>query len=381
MEKIYDPEGFRSSDHMQTKEYFKKYSEECIFLHQKSTDKEYLHFSVKAELDVDNAVLKELKKACSIDLLAVPNEPTPLEVPEKLSTKTKLDVVYPLNEAAKQLHVVRCQEPYRDEIEQWVAHFRTFLRTVIVTNPASSAINDILPGTNFIYSIIIYKPFSIRYGFRNSTEKMRNAFEIEAIGTNTIAEVADKIQCILDLGLYKEVENTTVDLEQLTNAKEHYPSKTIFIDGVFYNDFRSSNAIDYSEIICKWAQDKAIGEFTTAKMDEVLLESLTPRFGYPYVFLHQGNCEHIFVFADARLMSPNDCLISKKYPRILTITRSPSTLCFICAIAKAMWIVLNCDRFPQEKVFLCTECCDCYLYVNGQKACKFKLYPFYGQVK
>lgn len=75
------------------------------------------------------------------------------------------------------------------------------------------------PGSNFIYTIIIYRPFSVNYSQRNSTCKLRFAYEIEALGTNTLAEVADKIYCVFNTGLYKEVENTKVDLKPLMNAK------------------------------------------------------------------------------------------------------------------------------------------------------------------
>lgn len=76
-----------------------------------------------------------------------------------------------------------------------------------------------LPGSNFIYSIYVYRPYAIAYGQRNSAEKMRFAMEIEALGSNTLAEVADIIQCVSNMGLFKEVENTKVDFESISDAK------------------------------------------------------------------------------------------------------------------------------------------------------------------
>lgn len=43
--------------------------------------------------------------------------------------------------------------------------------------------------------------------------------EIEALGTSTLAEVVDKIECISNAGLFKEVENTEADLSDLKHAK------------------------------------------------------------------------------------------------------------------------------------------------------------------
>lgn len=43
----------------------------------------------------------------------------------------------------------------------------------------------------------------------------------------------------------------------------------MFIDGVFYNDFRSNKATDYSKILIDWAKEHDLGNFTTDEMDKV----------------------------------------------------------------------------------------------------------------
>ena len=39
---------------------------------------------------------------------------------------------------------------------------------------------------------------------------------------------------------------------------------------------------------------------TSLNMEGTKLEDLTVRLGYPYLFSHHGNCEHLLVFADLR---------------------------------------------------------------------------------
>ncbi|KAJ8963500.1 hypothetical protein NQ314_005579 [Rhamnusium bicolor] len=197
-------------------------------------------------------------------------------------------------------------------------------------------------------------------GKKNSAEKLRFAYEIEALGTNTLAEVADTIPCIANIALYKEVENTKVDLGPFMNAKEHYPSQSIFIDGVFYNDYRSPNVIDYSHDIIEWANTKNIGKFRDEIMEEAIASTS-------------------LLFSDARLIQQSDCLYSKKYPRIVSLSRPSNVLCFICGVMHSQWIIVKCEKFPQEKVFLCTECCNSYLYIDGEKVTEFNLYPYYDQ--
>lgn len=98
-----------------------------------------------------------------------------------------------------------------------VALIRFFLQ--VPSNNDTSNLGDIAPGTNFIFSVYVYKPYSICYGQRNSGEKMRFAMEIEALGTNRLTELVDSIQCISNSGLFKEVENTKVNLSILKDAK------------------------------------------------------------------------------------------------------------------------------------------------------------------
>ncbi|KAJ8963499.1 hypothetical protein NQ314_005578 [Rhamnusium bicolor] len=48
----------------------------------------------------------------SVSKLTLPDEPdnVPIDIPEKLQTKTKLEGVYPVNSSAKQLKVIACKE-------------------------------------------------------------------------------------------------------------------------------------------------------------------------------------------------------------------------------------------------------------------------------
>lgn len=38
-------------------------------------------------------------------------------------------------------------------------------------------------------------------------------------------------------------------------------------------------------------------------MEGTRIDSLSVKFGYPWVYQHQGSCEHILVFSDARLIN------------------------------------------------------------------------------
>jgi hypothetical protein len=47
-------------------------------------------------------------------------------------------------------------------------------------------------------------------------------------------------------------------------------------------------------------QQPRYGVCTSKKMEETKFEDLTIKLGYPYVYTHQGNCEHLLIFRDLR---------------------------------------------------------------------------------
>jgi snRNA-activating protein complex subunit 3 len=79
-----------------------------------------------------------------------------------------------------------------------------------------------------------------------------------------------------------------------------YKSGFIFIEGTFYNDYRDPANHDNSFVIREWATSHKLGPFEMDVMEKTKFEDLTVRLGYPYVYQHQGNCEHLIVFSDVR---------------------------------------------------------------------------------
>ncbi len=63
---------------------------------------------------------------------------------------------------------------------------------------------------------------------------------------------------------------------------------------------------EHTSLFCRtiktWADDRkrGIGPFQTAKMEDTLFVDLTVKLGHPYLYFHQGDCEHIMVFSNIR---------------------------------------------------------------------------------
>jgi snRNA-activating protein complex subunit 3 len=55
-------------------------------------------------------------------------------------------------------------------------------------------------------------------------------------------------------------------------------------------------------------------EHKVERMSGVRIIDLTLRIGYPYIYMHQGHCEHLMIFTDLRLMNVNDVHELEDYP-------------------------------------------------------------------
>ncbi|XP_060524140.1 snRNA-activating protein complex subunit 3 [Cylas formicarius] len=377
MEKVYATAAATSTDPINIQNYFQEYKAICPLSNSNVEGAEEIKDLLGNEFDLDLSKEKiaSLEELCSIHKLKLCSEPKDLPL-DNMPQKNYIPVTYPITKEAKILETVKCKEGFNVLKNNFLLDFTTRPNKSNVNNKMITTPQDIDPGSTFIYNILVYQPFSTMTGQKLSIENLRIMYEIEAIGLNTLLDIANAIKCISDLFCFKEVENTEADLSKLVNAKEIYPSRCFFIENVFYNDPPHGNASVYSSVVIKWAKEKHIGDFHDETMDTPL-NNLKPRLGFGYVYIHQGNCEHIITFSDARMIQNNDSLISSEYPKIISAKQHANHLCFICQYSHSSWMVMDSDRLPIRNAFFCTKCCKSYMFVNGKKLGSFRLYPYY----
>lgn len=75
-----------------------------------------------------------------------------------------------------------------------------------------------------------------------------------------------------------------------------YINKEFFID----KRWGTEPVHDYSTEVQKWMSSKNIDPGNVKSMHETVLKDLPLRLGYPYLYMHQGKCEHLITFTDAR---------------------------------------------------------------------------------
>ncbi|XP_053980657.1 snRNA-activating protein complex subunit 3 isoform X2 [Hylaeus anthracinus] len=236
-----------------------------------------------------------------------------------------------------------------------------------------------IPGRDIIIYVRIYYPFIQRARSTLKTEcgtllKLNNITAI--LGSQTLADLRDKIPCIADHTISKEC-STNLDNAIGPMAKDIYKSGFFFIEDTFYNDTRCPTNVDYSKVILDWAKRRPkLGPFKTASMEYCRLDSLFLRFGYPWVYKHQGGCEHLIVFSDSRLINRNDDLALAAYPQIVRIRPTGSKFCMICTVYSAQWITLEHERIPHNPCYFCDSCFKSFNYIDDKKVGNFKAYPY-----
>ena len=235
----------------------------------------------------------------------------------------------------------------------------------------------------------VYRPF--KHSDRNPTvptNAIRYNQEIHLLSTSKLSELRDYIKCATDETRLGDVsENPTAPGSNFQRAKEVYKSGFFYINGCFYNDMRRPEAgecSDYSEVIRTWAaanKKRGIGPFRTALMEETAVRDLEVRLGHPYVYVHQGEHEHLFTFTDVRLMTVDDPQRAADYPLELALGTKRAKACMVCCIQVAVWVTTDNDRVPEDPYFFCNECFFGFNYTfDGQKLGNFKAFEYVDSI-
>ncbi|KAG0196075.1 small nuclear RNA activating complex, polypeptide 3, partial [Mortierella sp. GBA30] len=175
-------------------------------------------------------------------------------------------------------------------------------------------------------------------------------------------------------------DNIEDDLDYDSSDLRDQMSQTTYKD-IPINDIRleeedvyASVSQDYSQLILDWVAEnprrKADPKFSTLKkkyMHDTLIQDLSIRINQPYLFAHQGKCEHILMFRDLRLFNQqHDDLNRLSYPKPVFRTKKIRHRCRMCNTNAAHYITID-DRLAGETPsYFCEECYDIFHYdVDG----------------
>ncbi|KAF9592167.1 hypothetical protein IFM89_012661 [Coptis chinensis] len=201
--------------------------------------------------------------------------------------------------------------------------------------------------------------------------------EFLVLGSQMLSELRDQIYCLTDHLMQK--------------AGEHDPSGYFLIEDVFCNDKRDPSAIDYSDPIFEWlrkSKDEAcekwecilsgelqqkqrallghattphLPQFKAVDMHKIRFCDLWFRVGAGYLYCHQGDCKHILVIRDMRLIHPEDVQNRAAYPVLTFQHKNRFRKCSVCKVYRASKVTVD-DKWAQENP--CYFCDNCYYLLH-----------------
>uniref|UniRef100_UPI00398F1055 snRNA-activating protein complex subunit 3 n=1 Tax=Pristiophorus japonicus TaxID=55135 RepID=UPI00398F1055 len=230
-----------------------------------------------------------------------------------------------------------------------------------------------IPAGEVVLTVNVYSPVIFTKHKEN-----KPYLTMLVLGSQKLTELRDAISCVSDLQIGGEFSNTP-DLAPEHISKDLYKSAYFFFEETFYNDLRYSECRDLSRTIIEWAEshDRGYGKFHTAKMEDYTFNDMYIKVGFPYLYGHQGDCEHLIIITDIRVIHRDDCLDKTLYPCVIKKPWLWTRKCSVCKLYIVRWVTNN-DRFaPEDPCFFCDVCFRMLHYdADGNKMGEFLAYPY-----
>ncbi|CAH9068632.1 unnamed protein product [Cuscuta europaea] len=213
-----------------------------------------------------------------------------------------------------------------------------------------------------------------------SRKPLMKSQEFVVLGQQFLTEIRDKIYCITD--------------EIMSRAGKNDPSGYFLIEDVFCNDLRDPHATDYSRPILDWVENSEeaaakwecinsgelpqkqksllgkdavipLPRFKAYEMQNVRFCDLTFRVGAGYIYCHQGDCKHLMVIRDMRLIHPEDVQNQAAYPLVTFQLKKRLHKCSVCKIFKAEKVTVDDKWAGENPCYFCDLCYYMLHYVDG----------------
>lgn len=150
-----------------------------------------------------------------------------------------------------------------------------------------------------------------------------------------------------------------------------------FSFSISFNNFAHGS---FFRVIRDWAANvgRGIGPLDHKLMECTRLADLQVNLGQPYLFLHQGDCEHLLVFTDIRMYNPmTDSTFIKDYPKFIATNKRLQIKCGLCNLNTAKLLTHGDQRLPHEPFFFCEPCFQTFCYDDeGNKVDTFRAYSY-----
>lgn len=262
---------------------------------------------------------------------------------------------------------------HEESILKYGEYFPNEIVHARLNGPVETAVND------FVVTINILRPHNRALdGLERRNLRLSSQWKYVLRGENSLLDVHALFKCSSDYGTKSDLGDVVPKVEDFNFMR--YPSSFLFIHDTFYvSDYYTGMAevvqqisetpltelVDISEPIRKWMLRKKdqFGPTQVKSIVNTMVKELTCRLGYPYVYVHQGCCEHVFFFTDLRLMDVQD--YPESYPHRVA-DESITNYCIVCHRNLAEYIVES-EKLPVYPAHMCSDCYSGFFYDGEYK--------------
>jgi len=217
---------------------------------------------------------------------------------------------------------------------------------------------------------------------RNALTELAQQYEIEKMTAGKPVVPLSKDDAILRVAFYhphtfaKQQEFLVLASQPLTALRDRIyclqdkqrgaqagpNSGFFFIEGRFYDDMRHPDNIRYSTTIINWVmeneryQQPGLGLFDAADMQTTTFDDLSIRLGSHYLYQHHGDCRHVFIFKELRMVNDADVQNVHAYPLRVFQMKSRRRKCRVCDIFPAAYVTYGDKLANENPFFYCEEC-------------------------
>ncbi|KAI6186620.1 Small nuclear RNA-activating complex polypeptide 3 [Aphelenchoides besseyi] len=234
----------------------------------------------------------------------------------------------------------------------------------------------VMPQKDIVLTVHLLRPNTILNDTIVSHNDYRTLCEVRfrIRGQMSLAKLKSKIFCQADF--WCGIKHTEDASDQSNYFMNKFPSSFMFIHDTFYVDQSHPNSQDITVPVREFMQRKdCFREFYVKDLNETKVVDLKLRLGHPYLYLHQGHCEHLMIFTDLRLLHANDSQDMNSYP-VRVYDRIPATACVTCKEENAAYVITESDRMPTNPAFMCQKCFKSFHFDHQTEIGEFTAYHF-----
>jgi len=202
-----------------------------------------------------------------------------------------------------------------------------------------------------------------------------NEQEFHVLPSTTLEALRRKIFCIHDYS---------------SAACGRYQNYCFYFEGKFFVERgvaqeEGEGYVDLTKPIADWADRVSRGKITYEHYDiaGVTFGDIAGclRVGAPYLFLHQGGCEHILEVVSVSLFHKNDPVDKELYPMLVYATKPRRSRCMLCGKLWARFLCHNEPLTGEDPSKYCAPCFRMAFYdQNDNLLSRFRdmrVYPYY----